>query len=146
MTLSRNIRRVSLRVVNMTGMGIDEHVRLADMGDEKMGLPEDEGEEDEESEDEALPDLSKTLPIRGRTLGFLGPTNRVRLALYHFLVYKWTEPLILLSIIFDAVILTLQAALNIAPSADSNGDPLQMQGYFHNWEDHALFILFIFFT
>ena len=35
MTLSRNIRRVSLRVVNMTGMGIDEHVRLADASDEK---------------------------------------------------------------------------------------------------------------
>lgn len=143
MTFSRNIRRVSLRVVNMAGMGLDEHVRLADVEHEKV---EDEDEEDEEEQDEALPDLAQTLPIRGRTLGFLGPTSSIRLGMYHFLVYEWTEPIILLSIIFNAVVLTIQAARNVAPSADSSGSPPQIQGYFHQWEDYALFALFVFFT
>ena len=144
MTLSRNIRRVSLRVVNMTGMGIDEHVRLADASDEKLAS---EGEDEElESEDEALPDLSKTLPIRGRTLGFMGPHSRVRLAMYRFLVWRWTEPFILLTIIINAVVLTIQAARNVAPAADGDGTPLRVRGYFHGWEDYALFVLFVFFT
>ena len=129
----------------MTGMGLDEHIRLADVSDEK--LAEDEAEEEElDEEDEGLPDLSKTLPIRGRTLGFMGPNNRLRLALYRFLVFRWTEPLILLSIIFNAVVLTIQAARNLAPSADGPGDPPQISGYFHQWEDYALFILFIFYS
>ncbi|KAF7794178.1 hypothetical protein EIP86_005309 [Pleurotus ostreatoroseus] len=143
LSLSRNIRRVSIRVVNMAGMGIDEHVRLADVEDEKL---EDEDEEDEEEQEEALPDLSKTLPIRGRTLGILGPTSKIRLAMYHFLVYKWTEPIILLAIIFNAVVLTIQAARNVALPADGDGVPPQIWGYFHQWEDYALFVLFVFFT
>ena len=53
MTLSRNIRRVSLRVVNMAGMGLDEHVRLADEEDEKQKAEdEDEEFEDEEQEEQ----------------------------------------------------------------------------------------------
>ncbi|KAJ3558247.1 hypothetical protein NM688_g1042 [Phlebia brevispora] len=146
LTLSRNIRRVSLRVVNMAGMGLDEHVRLADEEDEKQKAEDEDEEFEDEEQEEALPDLSKTLPIRGRTLGFLGPTSKVRLAMYRFLVYKWTEPVILLSIIFNAVILTIQAARGVALPADGSGAPPQIQGYFHQWEDHALFILFIFFT
>lgn len=148
MTLSRNIRRVSLRVVNMAGMGIDEHVRLADAEDEKQDGEEEDDEDDlmKTGEDETLPDLSKTMPIRGRTLGFMGPTNKLRLAMYRFLLYRWTEPIILLSIIFNAVVLTIQAARNTALPADGPGVPLQVKGYFHQWEDYALFILFIFFT
>ncbi len=83
-TVSRNLRRASLRVVNFGGLGLDEHVRLDDV-DERDGKREDEDEMPDE--DEALPDLSKTLPIRGRTLGCLGPRSRLRLAMYKFLVY-----------------------------------------------------------
>ncbi len=57
---------------------------------------------------------------------------------------RWTEPIILLSIIFNAVVLTIQAARNIAPSGDD--PPVQFTGYFHAWEDYALFALFIVFT
>lgn len=84
-TISHNLRRASLRVVNMAGMGIDEHVRLADV-DEKMGEKEEE-EEDEKDYEEVVLDLSRQLPIRGRTMGFMGPTNRVRLAMYRFLIH-----------------------------------------------------------
>lgn len=76
--ISRGIRRASLRVVNLTGTGQDEAIRLPD---------DDENPKKEDWKDEELPDLRKELPIRGRTLGFLGPQSRVRLKLYHFLVH-----------------------------------------------------------
>lgn len=86
-TISKTLRRASLRVVNMAGIGIDEHVRLADMDDEKEAMKDEEDDEDEKDEDITVLDLSRTLPIRGRTLGFMGPTNSIRLAMYKFLVY-----------------------------------------------------------
>ena len=75
-SVSRNIRRVSLRVVNLAGTGLEDSVRLPDDDDVKM-----DGKEEE------LPDLSRDMPIRGRTLGCFGPQSRVRLALYNFLVH-----------------------------------------------------------
>ncbi|KAA1473328.1 hypothetical protein DENSPDRAFT_779605 [Dentipellis sp. KUC8613] len=92
-----------------------------------------------------MPDLSKSLPIRGRTLGFLGPNSRLRYAMYRFLVYPWTEPLILCLIIVNAVVLTIQASRTwTLPSDDAS--PITVKGYLHTWEDFTLFVLFIFFT
>ncbi|KAI0698022.1 Ion transport protein-domain-containing protein [Cytidiella melzeri] len=144
MTISRNLRRVSLRVVNMAGAGMDEHVRLADVEDEKDVGDEDVNEEEKDYDVLELEDLSKVMPIRGRTLGFMGPTNKLRLALFRFLVHRWTEPIILLLILFNSVVLTVQAARNIAPPND--GPPVQYSGFFHGWEDYALLSLFIIFT
>lgn len=84
-TVSRNLRRASLRVVNFGGLGLDDHVRLDDV-DEPYEKKDEDGD-DIPDEDEVLPDLTKTLPIRGRTLGCLGPHSRLRLAMYKFLVY-----------------------------------------------------------
>ncbi|KAI0086810.1 Ion transport protein-domain-containing protein [Irpex rosettiformis] len=142
--ISRNLRRVSLRVVNMAGAGMDEHIRLADVEDEKYVEDEDEIEIEKDYDVLELEDLSKSMPIRGRTLGFMGPTDRVRHALYGFLVYRWTEPTILLLIIFNAVVLTIQASRNIAPSDGASS--VSSTGYFHAWEDYALFALFVVFT
>lgn len=74
--MSKGIRRVSLRVVNLAGA--DDSVRLKDEEDERKA-----GDDKEED----LPDLRKDLPIRGRTLGFFGPQSRIRLGLFHFLVH-----------------------------------------------------------
>ena len=82
-TVSRNLRRASLRVVNFGGAGLEDHVRLDDVAERQ----EKRDDDDMVEEDEVLPDLSKTLPIRGRTLGCLGPRSRVRLAMYKLLVY-----------------------------------------------------------
>jgi hypothetical protein len=76
--VSRNIHRVSKRVVNLAGSGMETQLRLGE-GDEEPVRHEDE--------DEDLPDLSKVIPIRGYTLGFLGPDSRFRLALYRMLLY-----------------------------------------------------------
>ncbi|EPS97893.1 hypothetical protein FOMPIDRAFT_1127618 [Fomitopsis schrenkii] len=146
--MTGNLRRASIRVVNFAGFGLEDHVRLADAEEESpehtlVDKPEadDSGEEDEVA---TIPDLSRSLPIRGRTLGVFGPTSRVRMAMYHFLVYPWTEPIILLLIIANAVILIIQS--HISEALDSNQNPPQVKGYFHHWEDYALFGLFCFFT
>lgn len=84
MDMSRNLRRASFRVVNFRGYGLDDHVRLDDIDEEDVKMRD---EDEIPDEDEVLPDLSKALPIRGRTLGCLGPHSRVRLAMYKFLTY-----------------------------------------------------------
>ncbi|KAJ6629913.1 Ion transport protein-domain-containing protein [Mycena sp. CBHHK59/15] len=124
--VSQNIRRASIRVVNMASAGLER-------------LPDDKKEEDDQ-----LLDLSQALPIRGRTLGFLGPTSRLRMACFNILVYPWTEPIILLLIIFNAVVLTIQSSRSVTLG---DGDtPARVSGYFHTWEDYTLFVLFVIFT
>ncbi|TBU26428.1 Ion transport protein-domain-containing protein [Dichomitus squalens] len=142
-TVSRNLRRASLRVVNFGGYGLEDHVRLDDVDERR-----EKDEDDLPDEDEVLPDLSKALPIRGRTLGCLGPRSRVRLAMYKFLTYPWTEPVILLLIILNAVVLFIQASIPHALPADWPDDarPPPVTGYFHAWEDYVLFVLFCLFT
>ncbi|KAH9849175.1 Ion transport protein-domain-containing protein [Lenzites betulinus] len=141
---SRNLRRASLRVVNFGGLGLDEHVRLG----EALEFEKDEDEDDLPDEDEALPDLTKTLPIRGRTLGCLGPHSKLRLAMYKFLVYPWTEPVILFLIIINGLVLTIQASRPHALPQTWPDDtpPPPVVGYFHRWEDYVLFVLFCLFT
>ncbi|KZV67749.1 hypothetical protein PENSPDRAFT_687890 [Peniophora sp. CONT] len=153
--VSRSLRRVSLRVVNLAGMGLDDHIRIADVPDSPRGDTfekvsgqspvDDDRERDDEKyseELETLPDLRTSMPVRGRTLGFLGPQSSVRRAMYRLLVYPWTEPIILLLIIFNAVVLTIQASRTLT----TDNAPTSMRGYFHSWEDYALFVLFVLFT
>lgn len=65
---------------------------------------------------------------------------------------SWTEPIILVLIVFNAIVLTIQSArsFTLPDSSDGDGDgdtlPAPVHGYFHTWEDYALFILFILFT
>jgi len=75
---TRNIRRVSLRVVNMAGNRLENQIKLVNDNDTPRKS---------ENEDEPLPDFSKIIPIRGRTLGFLGPDSKFRLSLYRMLIY-----------------------------------------------------------
>ncbi|KAJ3763499.1 Ion transport protein-domain-containing protein [Lentinula raphanica] len=142
-SVSKSLRRASLRVVNLGNNALENQIRLPDDDNEKH-------EEDPQStEDELLPDLSARLPIRGRTLCFLGPRNKLRLWLYNWLIYPWTEPTILLLIIVNAVVLTLQASRSLTlPDGANIGDalPPHVTGYFHEWEDYVLFVLFVLFT
>ncbi|KAJ4481205.1 Ion transport protein-domain-containing protein [Lentinula aciculospora] len=139
-TVSKSLRRASLRVVNLGNNALENQVRL----------PDDESEKQEETaDDEPLPDLSARLPIRGRTLCLLGPRNKLRLWLYNWLIYPWTEPIILLLIIVNAVVLTVQASHSLTlPDGANVGDalPPHVIGYFHAWEDYVLFVLFVLFT
>ncbi|KAF7291112.1 hypothetical protein MIND_01254300 [Mycena indigotica] len=122
--VSQNIRRMSVRVANVASLGLER-------------LPDDKTDDED-----SIPDTSQSLPLRGRTLGFLGPTNPLRLACFNFLVYPWTELAILFLIVANAVILTIQASRTLVLS----DPPLIIKGYFHQWEDYALFVLFVIFT
>ncbi|KAK7018498.1 Ion transport protein-domain-containing protein [Favolaschia claudopus] len=124
--VSQNFRRASVRVVNLASAGLE---RLPDVDDKK-------------DLDETLPELAQSLPLRGRTLGFLGPTNPFRMACFNFLVHPWTEPVVLLLIILNAVILTIQSSRSLTLT----DPPTVYSGYFQSWEDLALLILFVFFT
>ncbi|KXN82493.1 Calcium-channel protein cch1 [Leucoagaricus sp. SymC.cos] len=135
--VSQNIRRVSLRVVNLAGSGLENQLRLGD-GDDGPAKVDDEEED--------LPDLSKVIPIRGRTLGFLGADSKLRLGLYSMLVYPWTEPFILILIVLNAVVLTIQASPSLTLPSDPPAPPPHIKGYFHTWEDWVLFALFCIFS
>lgn len=79
-SMSHNIRRASLRVVNLASAGLDKQLRLGEDESEKL-------EDKDGAENQQVPDLKKVLPIRGRTLGFLGPESKLRHALFDFLVH-----------------------------------------------------------
>lgn len=81
-SVSKNLRRISLRVVNLANTELEGQLRLGD-GNEDGGNERLEEEEDEDHQ----PDLKKVFPIRGRALGFLGPKSKIRLALFKFLVH-----------------------------------------------------------
>jgi len=94
--LSQGLRRVSWRVVNFAGGGLDDHIRLSD-GDQvdatgdgrrRPSADNDQDEDDDDRSVEPFADVDrKVLPLRGRTLCFFGPTSRVRRAMYDFLIF-----------------------------------------------------------
>jgi voltage-dependent calcium channel len=87
-TVSQHLRRVSLRVVNLASSGLEDQVRLSDDEEERMRT-KGKGKQDEKvPNDDAFSGLRKEMLIRGRTLGFLGPTSRLRLAMFRFLMYR----------------------------------------------------------
>lgn len=81
-------------------------------------------------------------PLKGRTLGIFGPDNVIRRKLCDVLVNPYMEPILLLLIVLQAVLLAVEAANNVY--LPGNGRPLlwdPASGI--NW---ALLILFIIFT
>ncbi|KAH8826844.1 Ion transport protein-domain-containing protein [Flagelloscypha sp. PMI_526] len=137
-TMGRNLRRVSLRVVNLHN---DPSAYSAMHGDD--------------DDDDDAPDMSWAAnnqtqgPLRGRTLGFLGPHNPLRLFLYHLIHNQWTELIVLLAIILNATVLTIQAARSVTldeVQAVSAPKPPGERGYFHTWEDWVIFVLFVGYT
>ena len=87
-SISRRLRRISVRVVNFGGASLEDevHVRLPSDDDDQRAARGDD-EEGSEKVDEPLPDSSVVRLLRGRTLGFFGPTSRVRLAMYEILIF-----------------------------------------------------------
>lgn len=81
-SVSKNLRRMSLRVVNLANTGLEGQLRL---GDGEETARRKKGAEDEDGP--PAPNLKQALPIRGRTLGFLGPDSKLRLSLFNFLVH-----------------------------------------------------------
>lgn len=80
-------------------------------------------------------------PLKGKSLGIFSPDNAIRTRLCDILVQPWTEPLILMLIVLQTVLLCVEAA----PSVFENGD-----GRPDRWGkttiDWAIFVLFVIFT
>ena len=76
-----------MSVVNFAGSSLEDEnrVRLGSDDGEERGAEGDD--ERVEKVDEPLLNSSGVLPLRGRTLGFFGPTSRVRLAIYDSLIF-----------------------------------------------------------
>ncbi|KAF8840292.1 hypothetical protein BDN67DRAFT_996862 [Paxillus ammoniavirescens] len=143
--LKTALRRASLRVANARAH--DTSIRLPD-GD-KDDYDIDSSSEDNEDilqdeQDDNLARRTHHLTLRGRAIGFLGPTNPLRLSLYHMLTHSYTEPIILALIILNAIALVVQASRPLLLT--SGQTPITQRGYFHAWEDYVLFVLFVLFT
>ncbi|OIW34980.1 ion transporter [Coniochaeta ligniaria NRRL 30616] len=80
-------------------------------------------------------------PLKGKSLGIFGPENRLRKWLCDLLVNPWTEPIILLLIILQAVLLAIEAAPNVFKPG--NERPERWGSTRIDW---AIFGLFVFFT
>jgi voltage-dependent calcium channel len=78
-------------------------------------------------------------PLRGKSLGIFPPNHPVRRHLLALLVHPLFEPFILLLIVFQTVILAVDASTNVY----TNPRP---EGFGTAWTDWALFIIFIIYT
>ena len=81
---------------------------------------------------------SRNNPLRGRSLGIVGPDNPVRLWLCDILVNPFTEPIILLVIILQTILLTVESAKPVwdSPRTYWGKAPL----------DYVYFCIFVIFT
>ncbi|KAL3961588.1 hypothetical protein ACCO45_003111 [Purpureocillium lilacinum] len=79
-------------------------------------------------------------PLKGHTLGFFSPESRVRLFLCDVLVNPYTEPLILLLIVLQTVLLTVEAAPSVF--SEGNGRPERWGSKAIDWVMLGLFVVF----
>ncbi|KAG8827931.1 calcium channel protein [Serendipita sp. 401] len=123
--MSKSIKRASVRVVNFAGADLDDRpVRLDDT---------------EEVQQPNAGHIEESV-LRGRTLGIFGPKNPIRLFMYRILTSSFTEELILLLIMLNAAILTVQSVRHVFSHTPNGG------GYFQSWEDVVILCLFIIYT
>ncbi|KAF4123347.1 voltage-dependent calcium channel [Geosmithia morbida] len=80
-------------------------------------------------------------PLKGRTLNIFEANNPIRLWLCDLLVKPYTEPLILLLIILQTVLLTIESASNVFTPGHE-----RPTHWGHRWIDWAMLGLFIVFT
>lgn len=88
-TVTKNLRRASMRVVNLHNDNTGAYGRMDD-----DGLPDEA--------DVSWSTAQTPGPLRGRTLGLLGPQNPLRLFLYALMHNEWTEAIVLVAIIVNA--------------------------------------------
>ncbi|KAH8919447.1 hypothetical protein BT69DRAFT_1246450 [Atractiella rhizophila] len=160
-SFSRRSRQFISPITPHPGQGRERATRYHErIRDSREGGFGDDEEDEEEKEEKTMPmhereerilldrDAGYSYPgfdgiekLRGYSLGLFGPDNWLRLRLARLLRAAWTEPLILLLIIANVVVLTLQASKNALTEKQ-----FRKPGYFHAWEDYALFGLFVAFT
>ena len=81
----------------------------------------------------------QTNPLKGYSLGYLGPDNKLRLWLCELLVHPVTEPIILILILVQTILLAVDAGSSI-----DFGD--RQPGWAHSGVDFALLVIFVLYT
>ena len=158
------LRMMSQRVVNLSNDAevVEQSIRRkSSVGSSRMeGLPSlpamvnDEhgdpfGEVDPSSPVEKLPSVTDDHgshepfillnPLRGKSLGLFGAENKLRKGLCEMLVHPITEPLILILIVVQTVLLALDSAQSVYI------DP-RSKRWGSSKTDYALFVLFVIYT
>lgn len=77
-------------------------------------------------------------PLKGRSLGIFAPDNPIRMRLCDVLVNPYMEPLILILIVLQTILLAVEAA----PDVDKNPRPDKWAGTAIEWAMLGLFIVF----
>lgn len=85
-------------------------------------------------------DMGAMNPLKGRSLGIFSPENPIRKALCELLIHPWTEFIILLLIVLQAILLTVEAAPNVF--AEGNARPDRWGRTRIDWALLGLFIIF----
>jgi hypothetical protein len=79
-------------------------------------------------------------PLKGKSLGIFSPNSPVRLIFCNVLVNPYTEPIILLLIVFQAILLAVEAAPSVF--SHGNGRPDRWGEQVTDWVMLGLFIVF----
>lgn len=79
-------------------------------------------------------------PLKGNSLGIFAPENPLRKWLCDLLVSRWTEPLILVLIVLQAVLLAVESAPDVF--MEGNGRPDRWGGTRIDWAIFGLFVVF----
>ena len=84
------------------------------------------------------PSISQN-PLKGKSLGIFAPDNRIRLALCELLVHPITEPVILILIVIQTILLAIGADQPIVYGSRSTK-------WGSSWIDYALLVLFVIYS
>ncbi|KAI1843380.1 hypothetical protein JX266_010377 [Neoarthrinium moseri] len=79
-------------------------------------------------------------PLKGRSLGIFGPDNPIRTRLCDLLVNPWLEPIVLVLIVLQVILLAVEAAPNVFD--DGNQRPPKWAGTKTEWTMLILFGIF----
>jgi len=94
----------------------------------------------EEPEFASRPHAPLPNPLKGNSLGIFTPESAIRKRLCDILVSPWVEPLILVLIILQAVLLAVEAAPNVFDAGNSRPD--RWGGSPIDWAIFGLFVIF----
>ncbi|MCO5613915.1 hypothetical protein L7F22_068195 [Adiantum nelumboides] len=139
--VGKSIRRISRRVVNLDGEerpNTEGVIRLPDHQEVDESSSDDEDGMYAVEEVQIVPSKTSS-ELRGKSLGIFGPENPFRRSLATLMSQWWIEPIILMMIIFNVILLVLQS------SRDVFNHP-RLPGYFDYWVDYALLAVFVIYT
>ncbi|RYP62124.1 hypothetical protein DL771_009843 [Monosporascus sp. 5C6A] len=89
----------------------------------------------------APPRIPMKNPLKGRSLGIFSPENPIRMKLCDLLVNPYMEPVILLLIVLQAVLLTVESAHNVFEDKHKRPERWDPSSWI-NWAMLGLFIVF----